>query len=86
MADFTDSFIPNSSLVPLFESHSGRYPVMGRCTAWNGTTGTNTVTVNGATWTNLPSFAGAAIAAPCTVLLIPVGSSGYVIADRLRVP
>ncbi|MCF7548894.1 hypothetical protein [Pseudonocardia sp. WMMC193] len=83
------SYVDPASLVPLFDPSSGGAGQfqMGRLTAWNGTTRANTVNVLTQNRTNLPvlSSAEATLAAPCTVLLVPVGPT-YVIVGRIRVP
>lgn len=82
------SFIPPSSLVPLFAAPDvARVAIQGRLTAWNPTTRANTVEVLGENRINLPvlSSAEATLAADVTVMLIPVGST-HIIAGRIRVP
>lgn len=81
------SYVPSGSLVPLFPSSGAARPnVQGRLTAWNGTTRANTVEVGGVARTNVPVLGTPTLTAPCSVLLIPFGSSEYLIADRIYTP
>lgn len=81
------SYIPRGSLVPLFPADSGaRGNVQGKLTAWNAGTRANTVEVGGVARTNVPVLGTPTLSAPCSVLLVPFGSSEYLILDRIYTP
>lgn len=80
------SYVPGGSLVPLFPAGPGaRQNQQGKLTAWNSGTAANTVEVGGAVRTDLPVLGTPTMTAPCSVLLIPFGSTQYVIAGPIRV-
>lgn len=81
------SYVPGGSLVQLFPGgSSARQNTQGKLTAWNSGTGANTVEIGNAEFTNVPVLGTPTMTAPCTVLLLPFGSSQYVIAGPIRTP
>jgi hypothetical protein len=87
----TAPYTPSGSLAPLFPGATaggGPSAAQGWLTAFNTTSMANTVEIRGGQQlTNLAILASVVpeITVPCSVLLIPFGST-YVIAGRLRVP
>lgn len=83
-------FVPPTSIVPLFGGGGGAAPPMLQAylTALDTTSLANTVELPGSKpVTNLAVLASAVpeLTVPCSVLLIPFGTT-YVIAGRIRVP